>query len=172
MNEIEQIGRDHAYKLAKLQADTFRQAYSDVHSLDDIEVYCLANYTPELAEHELADKETICCFGLLNSVLSGYYILKHRDPPIPVGFSAVGLKQIYVLSSAYGSGLAQALYEHALDYAQTLESEGLWLCVSDINHRAKAFYDRLEFKSVGEGPILKVGSDHLPSSILVFKFSC
>jgi hypothetical protein len=59
-----------------------------------------------------------------------------------------------------------------LDYAQTLESEGLWLCVSDINHRAKAFYDRLEFKSVGEGPILKIGSDHLPSSILVFKFSC
>ena len=43
MIEIILVGTDHAAQLAGLQALTFKQAYSDVHSPEDIDAYCLAH---------------------------------------------------------------------------------------------------------------------------------
>lgn len=166
---IDRIGPDHAAQLADLQVDTFKQAYVDFHSPEDITSYCVAHYTPDLARAELSSEKTLCCVGLLDSDLSGYYIVKHQSSPIELGFESSELKQIYVLDSAYGNGLGRALYDHALKSIQSVGHRWVWLCVSDTNYRAQAFYDKHGFRRIGDGPDLKIGKDRLTSSVLALE---
>lgn len=167
--KIDRIGPDRAAQLADLQVLTFKQAYSEVHSSEDIEAYCLAHYTSEIAEAELSSEQAVCCVGLLDSEPSGYYLVKHQASPIDLGSKSSELKQIYVLSSTYGGGLGRALYDHALATIRSAGHLWVWLCVSDINYQAQAFYDKLGFAKVGTGPILEVGKDKLKSSVLALK---
>lgn len=166
MFEINLMEPGQAAQLAELQALTFKQAYSDVHSPEDIEAYCLAHYTAKFAEIDLASQGTVCCVGLLDSEPSGYYMVKHQASPVALDLKSSELKQIYVLSSAYGSGLGRALYDHALAAIRSTGNQWVWLCVSDINHRAQAFYKKLGFALIGTGPVLEIGKDRLSSSIL------
>ena len=156
-------------RLAELQAIAFTQAYADVHSPENIEAYCAAQYSSEIAAIDLSSEKTVCCVGLLNLELSGYYMVKHQACPVALGSESSELKQIYVLSSVYGRGLGKALYQHALATIRSVGHRWVWLCVSDINYRAQAFYEKLGFEKVGSGPILEVGKDKLPSSILALE---
>lgn len=166
MFEINLMMRGQAAQLTELQALAFKQAYSDGHSPEDIEAYCLAHYTTEFAKIDLASQNTVCCVGLLDSEPTGYYIVKHHAPPVAPDLKSSELKQIYVLSSAYSSGLGRALYEHALATIRSTGNKWVWLCVSDTNNRAKAFYKKLGFTLIGTGPVFEVGKDRLSSSIL------
>lgn len=169
MIKIDRIAADRATQLADLQSLTFRQAYADVHSQEDIEAYCLAHYTYEIAEAELSSDRTVCCIGVLDTEPSGYYLVTHQACPVELGSESSELKQVYVLSSAYGSGLGRALYDHALATIQSAGRRWVWLCVSDINYRAQAFYAKLGFTKVGTGSILVVGTDELTSSLLALE---
>jgi ribosomal protein S18 acetylase RimI-like enzyme len=166
---INRIGVNHAEQLAELQTLTFTQAYANVHSPEDIEAYCAAQYSAELAADDLISEETVYCVGLLDLEPSGYYVVKHHACPIDLGSDSSELKQIYVLSSVYGSGLGRALYEHSLATIRAAGQQWVWLCVSDINYRAQAFYEKRGFEKIGIGPILEVGKDKLPSSVLALE---
>jgi ribosomal protein S18 acetylase RimI-like enzyme len=150
-----------------LQSVTFRQAYSDVHSAEDIEAYRRNNYTIEKAVAVLDSGDTACCVGLIDSEPSGYYIVKHQASSVAPELDSSELKQIYIINSAYGSGLGGALYDHALETIRSAGNRSVWLCVSDINHRAQSFYKKLGFKLAGIGPALEVGEEKLSSSILI-----
>lgn len=165
--EIDQIGTDSAAQLAELQIRTFAEAYADVHSPEDVRNYCATHYSSESAANDLSSENTVCCVGLLNSEPSGYFMVKHQSCPISLDSESSELKQIYVLSSAYGVGLGRALYEHALAMIQSEGNRWVWLCVSDKNYRAQAFYEKLGFEKIGAGPLLIVGKDELSSSVLV-----
>ena len=167
--DINRIGTDQAAQLVALQVCTFRQAYAEVHAREDIEAYCLAQYTRDHAETDLASADTVCCIGLLNSEPAGYYMVKHQACPVAIGAKSSELKQIYVLRSAYGSGLGRALFDHAVSTIRSADALWVWLCVADNNHRAQAFYDKLGFDRLGSGPVLEVGNDRLRSSILARK---
>ena len=163
---VRRIGPDDAALLARLQTRTFEEAYAGVHSAEDIGTYCRTHYTRALAEAELAAPATECCVAELDAEPAGYYLVKHDPCPLPVDGLAAELKQIYVLRSAYGSGLGRALYNHAIESLRLCGIDTLWLCVSDLNERAQAFYAKLGFARLGDGPALIVGSDTLRSSIL------
>lgn len=165
--EIDQIGTESAVQLAELQTRTFAEAYADVHSSADIKKYCASHYSSEAAANDLSSEKTVCCVGLLNAEPSGYYMVKHQACPISLDSQSSELKQIYVLSSAYGVGLGRALYEHALAMIRSEGNRSVWLCVSDKNHRAQVFYEKLGFEKIGAGPLLIVGKDELSSSVLV-----
>lgn len=160
------VGVDQADRLAQLCIETFSQAYQDVHEPEDIRAYCDANFSIESAMAELSDPQSVCCFGLRRNNARGYYVVRHRNCPIPLQSKSSELKQIYVLAAEYGTGLGQTLYEHAIASIRAAGSQWVWLCVSDINCRARAFYKKLDFKRRGPGPALVVGSERLASTIM------
>lgn len=47
------------------------------------------------------------------------------------------------------AGIGHALLSHVEAHARTLESNSLWVMVSDSNKRAQNFYERFGFQSVG-----------------------
>lgn len=169
MIEINKVDRTEAPRLAELQTETFKQAYDGVHTEADLDAYCEQHYTAERASSELLDQKTSCYFGWVDSELAGYYLVKNHPSPISLPFSAIELKQIYVLSRAYGTGLGKALFAHASQIAGDLGANGIWLVVSNANDRARAFYEKLGFVKVGVGPILEVGDDELTSSVLALQ---
>ena len=156
-----------ARQLVYLWGATFKQAYETVHSAENINTYCAQHYTLPIAKELLSNNDVICFFAIRKNNPVGFYILKHHPCPIPPNDTAAELKQIYILASEYGKGLGRTLFEHASDEARNARFHWLWLCVSDRNFRAQAFYKKLNFKPVAVGPILEVGTDRLSSTIMI-----
>ena len=117
----------------------------------------------------MSSHRAVYLIGLLDSKPSGYYLVTHQACPVELDSESPELKQIYVLSSAYGTGLGRALYDRAFATIQSAGHHRVWLCVSDINYRTQAFYAKLGFARVGTGSILAVGTDELMSSLLALE---
>ncbi|NEQ43716.1 MAG: GNAT family N-acetyltransferase [Leptolyngbya sp. SIOISBB] len=150
----------------QLWTTTFEQAYRDVHTADNIRAYCRENYSLEAAVTVLSSTQFDCTIAYDNDLPVGYGLIHYQTCPAPLAGASCELKQIYILSSQYGSGLGRLLFEHALQIARQACCQWLWLCVSNLNARAQRFYQKLDFAPIAPGPLLMVGSDLLPSTIL------
>jgi ribosomal protein S18 acetylase RimI-like enzyme len=169
MIDLQTVGPESADVLVHLWRETFAQAYAAIHSAENIRAYCDRNYTPAKAIALLSEPQVRCCIALKSGQPVGYCIVNHHACPIPLEGDAAELKQIYILASEYGQGLGKVLFDQAVAIARDTHYTWLWLCVSDLNYRAQAFYRKLDFNPVGPGPILTVGTDQLPSTILARK---
>lgn len=168
---IRPIDPQSAKAFADLCARAFWDAYRDVHRREDIEAYCALHYSPERLRRVLADPAKSSCIAVRADRWVGYYLLSSGVCPIALGGVEVELKQIYVLASEYGSGLARTLLDSALQEARAMGAAYVWLVVSDKNRRAQAFYRKLGFVRRGAGDVIEVGEDRLPSSILALGIS-
>ena len=157
---------EYADDLAALWALTFKQAYRSVHSEANLQSYCDVNFTLDAARKSLSDPKVQCTVAFREEAAVGYSLLNHRPCPIPVDAESSELKQIYIVESEYGSGLGKYLFDGAVKKARAFGSACIWLSVSDFNHRAPAFYRKLAFNSLGDGPTFEVGSDRLTSTIM------
>ncbi|MEO1101445.1 MAG: GNAT family N-acetyltransferase [Pseudomonadota bacterium] len=165
--QVDLIDAKDPATLVGLWVETFRQAYDGVHAAEDIDAYCEANFTLDAATTALADPATRCRLAMMDGKPAGLLGVRDTPCPSPLSGPSAELKQIYVLASAYGTGLGPGLFEDALSILRAWSCQWMWLCVSDWNQRAKAFYAKHDFARAGAGPVLEVGSDRLPSSILV-----
>ena len=166
MYELRTVGTESAGSLVKLWTTTFEQAYRDVHTAGNIRAYCRDHYSLEAAMMVLSSEQFDCTIAYDKNVPVGYYLINYQPCPAPLAGTSCELKQIYILSSQYGSGLGRLLFEQALQLARQTRHQWLWLCVSNLNERAQRFYQKLNFAPIAPGPVLRVGSDQLPSTIL------
>jgi GNAT superfamily N-acetyltransferase len=65
--------------------------------------------------------------------------------PVAPQRPALELKQLYLLQSAHGRGIAPVLMDWVLDQARRRGAAELYLSVWTRNHRARAFYARYGF---------------------------
>ncbi|NER82487.1 MAG: GNAT family N-acetyltransferase [Leptolyngbya sp. SIO1D8] len=166
MYKLQHVDANSAKQLSQLWAESFHQAYSDVHSVDNLAAYCAENYSLEKAQAVLCNALARCCIAYREDKPVGFYVLMNQSSPAEFPAFTCELKQIYILASEYGHGLGSRLYQDAIASATEMGSDTLWLCVSSINYRAQAFYRKLGFIELGEGPVINVGSDRLNSLIL------
>ncbi|WDE08716.1 GNAT family N-acetyltransferase [Thalassomonas viridans] len=167
MFTLETINAGSSELLSKLCTETFLQAYDGVHSTDNLHAYCHDNYSVNATKALLDQNNVEAVIAFEKKEAAGFYVLKHHQCPIELTGHSTELKQIYVLSNHFGSGLGRKLFSDAVNQAINNKSKWLWLCVSDINYRAQGFYKKLGFKKVGNGPELVVGDDTLSSSIMI-----
>lgn len=164
-DHIARIDSRFAPELVGLWKQTFKQAYSDVHSADNIEQYCAATFKMANALAALSDKNIVCSFYRRDEKPIGFYILDHHDCPVPLTGKSSELKQIYILADAYGSGVGRAMFEDFCNVVRSVKESGFgWLLpISTIvlNHSTI----RLAFIKLG-GLIFAVGTDHLKSTIM------
>jgi len=150
MYEIVTANVDFASILSQLWKDTFAQAYVDVHTAENIQAYCDNNFSIESARSDLNDDKVVCKIAKLDDVAVGFYLLKQHNCPVRLDGNAIELKQIYILSDHFGSGLGKMLFEDALG---AIEQNG-------------SSHNKLAFKAVGKGPAIEVGTDRLTSTIM------
>lgn len=167
MFTLKKIDNRDTELFSELCIETFLQAYEGVHSKHDLDAYCRNNYTVDLIEPLLSSSNTEAIVAFQDAETAGFYVLKHHPCPVELAGKSTELKQIYVLAEHFGSGLGHKLFNSAIDHAQKNNSKWLWLCVSDINNRAKAFYEKIGFSRIGQGSDLLIGNDTLASSVMV-----
>jgi diamine N-acetyltransferase len=75
--------------------------------------------------------------------------------PLPEGYVAVQgleLHQLYIATSAKGTGLAQDFMAMLFDQAQAEAAKALYLSVYSENIRAQRFYTKYGFREIGSNP--------------------
>ncbi len=70
-------------------------------------------------------------------------------PYDPEGRRCIELRQLYLLETAKGSGIAGALMDWTIVEARRRGAEDIWLSVYSENYRAQRFYDRYGFQQMG-----------------------
>ncbi|MEL6556927.1 MAG: GNAT family N-acetyltransferase [Bacteroidota bacterium] len=158
---------ESAEKLTEFWKQSFEEAYHDIHSATDILAYSARNFTNEAATRLLSDDNCTCTFAMKAGKVVGLSVIIKNDCPGRSHLAASELKQLYLLSSEYGTGLGKAMMEDSIRKTRESGSSHLWLCVSNLNFRAFRFYQKFGFTKIGNGPMLEVGLDRLLSSIMI-----
>ncbi|MEM1254988.1 MAG: GNAT family N-acetyltransferase [Cyanobacteria bacterium P01_H01_bin.21] len=166
MYTVKKVGIESSEQLLYLWTETFKQAYQDIHSPENLHAYCIKNYSKENALAVLSSNQFNCTVAYNKKQPVGYYLLNYQPCPTPLDGASSELKQIYILANEYGKGLGKLLFKHAVNTIQQLGYQWLWLCVSDSNYRAQQFYKKLAFEPLAPGPIIDVGTDRLASTIM------
>jgi ribosomal protein S18 acetylase RimI-like enzyme len=157
---------EEAELLARLWRATFEEAYRDRHAPPDISAYCAANMKVEQAQTVLSDGLHVCTLGLRGSAATGYTTVKNHACPVALDGASAELKQLYVLPSEFGAGMARALLDDAIETVRTWGASYAWLAVADSNTRAQAFYRKHGFAAVGAGPTFEVGAEAVSSTLM------
>ena len=150
---------EDAALLAGLGAKTFRDAFAEFNTEEDMAAYLEGAFGPHLQAAELADPAGAFLIAESGGRAVGYARLRRGPAPGCVSDpGAVEIERLYVLQEWKGAGAAAALMGACLDRARADGFRTVWLGVWERNDRAVAFYRKWGFSVVGKKPFA-VGSD-------------
>jgi diamine N-acetyltransferase len=149
-----------ASELSELAERTFRDAFSDLNTPENMDLHCAAAFSPAAQAAEIANPAIHTVVAESTGRLVAFaQVHLHSEPPAFVSVSpSVELHRIYVDQAFHGTGLARALMAYALEKAEEQGAAAVWLGVWEHNPRAIRFYQRLGFAEVGDH-VFVVGTD-------------
>jgi diamine N-acetyltransferase len=145
--------------LSELSTMTFRSAFAQDNTPEDMEAYLTENFSEEKLGQEIADPLATFFIAELSGKPVGYTKLNMGAPDASVtGTKPMELVRLYVLPESIGHGIGARLMKECIDTAMRRGFETLWLGVWEHNHRAIRFYHKWGFEEVGSH-IFQLGSD-------------
>ncbi|MEO9483725.1 MAG: GNAT family N-acetyltransferase [Ekhidna sp.] len=169
MIEFEIADNNFSTQLVQFWRESFLAAYSDVHSAENIQAYFSASYTIEEANKMLSSEHFFCLKANRNQQTVGIAIVNYRRCSLNEGLDTAELKHLYLLPSAYGTGLAHKMMDEVFRSVKKESKSHVWLSVSKLNIRAQRFYKKLGFECIGDGDDIHVGNEVLASLIMIKK---
>lgn len=167
MPKIRPANPTDAKNLAELADRTFRDAFSEQNTPENMDLHCKASYGERIQAEELADRQYTTLVAEVDGRLIAYAQLRWGEPPICVNAdTAAEIQRIYVDREWHGKGLAQELMQACLKIIQASNIDTVWLGVWEHNPRAIAFYRKFDFQECGDH-VFSVGSDPQRDVILV-----
>lgn len=169
MPTIRRATPSDAKALAELAERTFREAFSDTNSTEDMDLHCTAYYGESLQSAELSDPDYVTFVAETDGQLIAYAQMRFGVPPACVPDTQAGeIQRLYVEQDWHGKGLAQQLMQTCLDTIHARAIDTAWLGVWEHNPRAIAFYRKFNFSECGEH-VFVVGND--PQRDIIMKTS-
>jgi GNAT superfamily N-acetyltransferase len=145
--------------LARLGAQTFREAFAPDNTPQDMAAYLARSFGPERQAAELADPGTTFLIAEAEAETVGYARLKLGPAPACiVAERPAEIVRLYAVAGWIGRGVGAALMRACLERAARLMCDVVWLDVWERNPRAIAFYRRWGFADVGTQDFV-LGSD-------------
>ncbi|MEO8454107.1 MAG: GNAT family N-acetyltransferase [Sphingomicrobium sp.] len=159
-------GRHDAGTLDRIFDTVFCDTFGHLYRPEDLNAF-LSSFGRSDWEAQLDDSAFAFRIAEVDGEPAGYVKLGPLKLPVETDRPAMLLDQLYVLNAHHGAGIAHALIDWALDEARSRGAEELYLTVYVDNHRARRFYDRYGFQSVGSYDFM-VGS-HADEDIIMRK---
>ena len=130
----------------------FRRVFTEIfgHLYDPADLAAFyAGFTREAWLAELAQPDLRIRLAEADRAIAGF--AKVSDPTLPVtpAGPAMELRQLYLDPDQRGAGVADALMAWALGEAEARGAGEVFLSVYIDNHRARRFYERYGFETVG-----------------------
>lgn len=142
-----------ARPLSALAERTFRDTFAGDNSTQDMDAYMRSACPLSRVRGELADTANVFLLTYVENAAQPAGYAKRRagsvDPDV-AGPEPIELQRIYVDRSVIGRGAGAALMHASLEAARTVGHQTLWLGVWEHNARAISFYERWQFKVVGD----------------------
>jgi GNAT superfamily N-acetyltransferase len=157
-----------AAQLAEFGARTFRQTFAADNTDEDMRAHLEASFSPGMQRREIEDP-AIDSLTLLDATgrWLGFAQLRTNSgaPGVPPAGS-IELWRFYVDQPWHGKGVAGALMAGVKQRALQRGARSLWLGVWQRNARARAFYRKHGFATVGHKTFV-VGSDPQTDDVLL-----
>lgn len=159
MFSIRKADSHDAKALARVAESTFRATFAATNSAADMASHCRNSFGEELQRSEILDPAMVNLLCEQDGELIGFAQLRWGQPPACVKVQQAGeIQRLYVIASAHGKGVAQALMSACIEELKQRNSGAVWLGVWEKNPRAIAFYKKVGFVEVGEH-IFRLGDD-------------
>ena len=142
-------GPSDAGAMAALGRQTFVETFGHLYTPDNLAAF-LVNHSAENWRGELSDPRFAVRLGEAEGRAVAYAKLGPPSLPFEVRGPTIELRQFYVLKPWQGMGASAELMEWALAEARKRGAEEMYLSVFVDNPRARRFYERYGFESVGK----------------------
>ena len=139
---------DDAAALKALFAESFVATFGHIYRPADLDEFLDANSEAKWRTN-LSDPEVAIRVAETDGELAGFVELAPKQLPHETSVPALELRRLYLRREAHGTGIADALITWALDEAARRGAQELVLSVFVDNHRARRFYERYGFETVG-----------------------
>lgn len=155
--------------LARITFDeTFGHHFSD---RNDLLHYFETTFSVAKMNSSIAKENNVFWLAFLNDLPVGYAKLKKFSPLDSIqNEQSAQLQKIYVLKDCIGKQVGPNLQEALFTEVQQLGIKNLWLSVLKTNYRAIRFYEKNDFKPVGEH-LFSVGKETFDFYILLKKIN-
>lgn len=156
---LETATSEAAAELAALAEHTFRQAFTELNTVANMEAFCAASYGTAPQRAELVDPMMHTLLARANGAAIGFCQLREGGCPeeLPL-LPTIELKRLYVESAWHSRGVAHALMAAALAASRARGAQAIWLSAWTKNPRALKFYQKFGFEKRGER-VFMVGDD-------------
>lgn len=156
---IRKIGVADALALQTISRHTFQEAFAADNDAQNMEQYLTENLSVERLTAELQAPCSEFYFAEVAGTPIGYLKVNYGTCQTePQGEQSLEVERIYITKEHYGKGVAQALFQKAIDIATSRNARNLWLGVWEHNYRALAFYRKNGFVEFGRH-IFILGTD-------------
>nr|WP_024805913.1 GNAT family N-acetyltransferase [Nocardia sp. BMG51109] len=152
---VDRAGRWDAEALGDVAAATFPLACPPGLTAADIDTFIARILSGERFGDYLADPARTVLKAVAGGDIVGYAMLVAGEPTDPELATAMGrgplleISKLYVLPGHHGAGVSAALMSAAVDSARSGGYGGVWLGVNQDNGRARRFYVKHGFRTVG-----------------------
>lgn len=156
-----------AKKLTELAELTFRDAFAEQNSPENIDQYCESSFSEARQAVEISSTEITTLVVEHYDALIGYAQLRWGEHPKCIASDSNGeIQRLYVEKAWHGKGVAHNLMTECLRAIKAQNKKVAWLSVWQENPRAISFYSKFNFQTTGKQDFL-LGSDRQTDLILM-----
>ncbi|MBL7692040.1 MAG: GNAT family N-acetyltransferase [Flavipsychrobacter sp.] len=156
---IRRVGVAEAVALQTISRHTFKEAFAGDNDAQNMEQYLTENLSIERLTFELHAPCSEFYFAEVAGTSIGYLKVNYGTCQTePQGENSLEVERIYITKEHHGKGVAQSLFQKAIDIATSRNARNIWLGVWEHNHRALAFYRKYGFVEFGRH-VFMLGTD-------------
>jgi len=145
--------------LQEINKRTFSETYSAMNKEEDMRKHIEESFSLDRLSAELNNKDSMFYFAVIDNNVIGYLKLNFGQSQTELkDGNGLEIERIYVLSAFHGKNVGYMLYEKAMEVAQQIEAEYIWLGVWENNPKAIRFYKKNGFLEFDKH-IFRLGND-------------
>ncbi|SDG83914.1 GNAT family N-acetyltransferase [Psychroflexus sediminis] len=166
---IKALSSSEVNSLADLSVKTFVESHGHSAKPADIQKYTQTHFNTETLSEALLNPRIFFSKIYVDNQLAGYskLILNESHPATELS-PVAKFERLYLLKDFYGLGLGEELLRHNLDLAKSQDQKALWLFVWTENEKGLKFYQKNEFKVIGQHDF-KISDKHSNPNYVMLK---
>ncbi|MEO3404641.1 GNAT family N-acetyltransferase [Mucilaginibacter sp. CAU 1740] len=150
---ISKITVDQVAKLRQISTQTFTETFAAVNTEEDMAQYVAESLSVDKLTAEVSNELSQFYFAVIAGEIVGYLKLNLGTAQTELKENTgLEIERIYVLKEFHGKQVGQLLYNKAIDVANEINAEYVWLGVWEKNFRAMRFYEKNGFVAFDKHP--------------------
>lgn len=149
--QIREALRSDLTAVRKVAVESYVDKFSEFNTPENMEAFLATTYSERAFEQEFDEPGSKLLVACEAGQIVGFVRLRtSREVEEKLGPSAIELQRLYIAPGKQGQSIGRALMDEALQHAQNIQVEWMWLGVWEKNFGAQRFYARFGFERFGE----------------------